>query len=369
MNNISSIQQSYLDLKKSRKIETIENNYISESWIRCLEKGYDHSKIPESKVMSQQNLNRARDENQNVRKFVLPELELLFSQIAGTNFMVAYADQHGTVLDTIYDTEFSENSAKKVVIPGSSWTEELKGTNGLGLAVKTKKASIVEGKEHFFDTCCELSCFASPIFDHKGNVLGVIDASSDARSREQHTLALVKLASRSVETRIFVEQFKSNMIIGFHPRKEYLSTTSMGLIALNEDGFISGVNVTGKMMLHGINFDDELTFSKVFSSSFGTIIKKLKTNDLVQITDWMGSTVFAYKYQNGFKRNFLSENVSSLEQKDFTPCKSCSESLIKSKTCIMIKTKFDENNNNYSKTARELGISRTTIYKHLENLS
>ena len=63
--------------------------------------------------------------------------------------------------------------------------------------------------------------FASPIFDHKGNVLGVIDASSDARSREQHTLALVKLASRSVETRIFVEQFKSNMIIGFHPRKEY----------------------------------------------------------------------------------------------------------------------------------------------------
>ena len=96
--------------------------------------------------------------------------------------------------------------------------------------------------------------------------------------------------------------------------------------------------------------------------------KKLKTNDLVQITDWMGSTVFAYKYQNGFKRNFLSENVSSLEQKDFRPCKSCSESLIKSKTCIMIKTKFDENNNNYSKTARELGISRTTIYKHLENL-
>ena len=103
-----------LDLKKSRKIETIENNYISESWIRCLEKGFDHSKIPESKVMSQQNLNHARDENQNVRKFVLPELELLFSQIAGTNFMVAYADQHGTVLDTIYDTEFSENSAKKV---------------------------------------------------------------------------------------------------------------------------------------------------------------------------------------------------------------------------------------------------------------
>ena len=31
----------------------------------------------------------------------------------------------------------------------------------------------------------------------------------------------------------------------------------------------------------------------------------------------------------------------------------------------MIKTKFDENNNNYSKTARELGISRTTIYKHI----
>ena len=69
------------------------------------------------------------------------------------------------------------------------------------------------------------------------------------------------------------------------------------------------------------------------------------------------------------KEIFYLKMFRSLEQKDFKPCKSCSESLIKSKTCIMIKTKFDENNNNYSKTARELGISRTTIYKHLENLS
>ena len=367
VNNLNNIEQNFKDLKKIRKIEELDKDYISESWIRCLEKGYDPKKTPDNEVMSQHELNQIREKNHYVRQFVLPELQLLNSQIAGTNFMVAYADEKGTVLDTIYDTEFLDNSAKKVVIPGSSWTEELKGTNGLGLAVKTKKASIVEGKEHFFDTCCELSCFASPIFDHKGKVLGVIDASSDARSREQHTLALVKLASRSVETRIFVEQFKNSMIIGFHPRKEYLSTTSMGLIAVNEEGIILGVNTTGKMMLYGINLEQETEFNNVFSSHFNSIINKLKNNDLVQITDWMGSTVFAVKYQNGYERSYVWEYETKNLKEEIKACNICLNSEIKKNTCIFIRKTFEENNKNYSKTARILGISRTTIYKHIEN--
>lgn len=367
MNNLADISKSLTEIKKSRNIQDFKNTHISESWVRCLEKGFDPTKNPDQIVLNADEINKKRDENQNIRKHVLPELQLLYSQIAGTNFMVAYADKEGTVLDTIYDTEFLENSAKKVVIPGSSWTEELKGTNGLGLAVKIKTASIVEGREHFFDSCCQLSCFASPIFDHKGNVVGVFDASSDARSREQHTLALVKLASRSVETRLFVDHFKNDMIIGFHPRKEYLSTTSMGLIAVNSDGIILGVNTTGRMMLHGINIKDETNFKEVFSSSFGFIFRKLRNNDLVQITDWMGSTVFAIKYQNGFERNKIWDSEPVNENLNtYKACINCENLEMKKNNCILIQKTVDENNGNISLAASKLKISRTTIYKHLK---
>ena len=65
--------------------------------------------------------------------------------------MVAYSDENGLVLDTIYDKTCLQNRCLvKNVIPGSIWTEKVCGTNGLGLSVELKKPTIVSGKEHFF---------------------------------------------------------------------------------------------------------------------------------------------------------------------------------------------------------------------------
>ena len=97
---------------------------------------------------------------------MLPELELLYSQIAGTNFMIAYSDENGLVLDTMYDKTCLNTDVGKTVIPGSIWTEKICGTNGLGLSVELKKPTIVSGKEHFFTAHENISCFASPIINH-----------------------------------------------------------------------------------------------------------------------------------------------------------------------------------------------------------
>ena len=63
----------------------------------------------------------------------MPELELLYNQIAGTNFMVAYADSEGVVINALRDEDFKNSDAGKAVIPGSIWTEQYRGTNALGL--------------------------------------------------------------------------------------------------------------------------------------------------------------------------------------------------------------------------------------------
>jgi transcriptional regulator of acetoin/glycerol metabolism len=77
--------------------------------------------------------------------------------------MVAFSDNEGLVLDTIYDKTCLQTDVGKSVIPGSIWAEKICGTNGLGLAVEIKKPTIVSGKEHFFTDHEKLSCFASPI--------------------------------------------------------------------------------------------------------------------------------------------------------------------------------------------------------------
>jgi len=279
-----------------------EENAIQNSWDRCRDVGLSPSGKPVDAVTSDIDLSIIQEKNQRIRQFVLPELQLLYNQIAGTNFMVAYADTSGIVLDAYLDEEFKRSDAGKAVIPGSIWTEDNRGTNALGLALHSGKPQIVAGKDHFFKKLGNLSCFAAPIYGQNDEILGVIDATSDAASRQEHTLALVKLASKNVENRLFIEQFSDSLILVFHARHEYLSTTSAALLAVDEHGFIDGANINAKIMLNGLNLYNKQHFGDIFSVPFSAVINRLNSDQIIRIQDAMGSAVFMSMKDNTTKK-------------------------------------------------------------------
>ncbi len=362
MGNLSSKNIEFKNILRKRGMMSYEmDKEISDSWSRCIAEGLDPFKDPKQSVISSVELKEIKEKNEALRKIVLPELELLYSQIAGTNFMVAYSDENGLVLDTIYDKTCLQTDVGKSVIPGSIWTEKVCGTNGLGLSVELKKPTIVSGKEHFFIAHENISCFASPIINYDGKTIGIIDASTDYMSREQHTLALVKLATRSIETKLFLKKFEHELILSFHPRQEYLSTTSVGLLAVNGDGLIVGANSNAKIMLNGLEDLKNENFNKIFTNSFSSIASDLLNNKTLKITDHLGSSVFVVKSQI-FKENKFIEIKK--ENKKST-CKNCEDTKIKREKCTLIRSTFNETNN-ISATSRKLGVSRTTIYKHLQ---
>ncbi len=292
-----------------------EESAIRNSWARCRDVGLSPSGKPVDAVTSDIDLSIIQEKNERIRQFVLPELQLLYNQIAGTNFMVAYADTSGIVLDAYLDEEFKRSDAGKEVIPGSIWTENNRGTNALGLALHSGKPQIVAGKDHYFRKLGNLSCFASPIYGQNNEILGVIDATSDAASRQEHTLALVKLASKNVENRLFIEQFNNSLILIFHARHEYLSTTSAALLAVDEHGFIDGANINAKIMLNGLNLYNKQHFGDIFSVPFSAVINRLNLGQIIRIQDAMGSAVFMSMKDNRTKKIVnLSSEPSSLKQ-------------------------------------------------------
>ena len=277
---------------------------ISDSWTRCREFGLRASGKPVEAVLSEERFRMVIEQNESIRHFVLPEMELLYNQIAGTNFMVAYADRDGVVLDSIQDDDFQAGEGGKAVIPGSVWMESHRGTNALGLAIHSRRPAIVAGRDHFFHKLGDLSCFAAPIFDHERNIVGVIDATSNAKARNDHTLALVKLASRNIENRLFSEQFCDSLILMFHARHEYLPTTSVAMIAVDDYGSIEGANANARSMLSGLNLSSKQHFGEVFQVKFSDIIAQLRANEIVRLRDQMGSFVFM-KAQPPITRRFV----------------------------------------------------------------
>ena len=266
---------------------------IADSWKRCIRSGLDPLSKPEECVVSHTDLYQRRDKLELVMRLVRPELELLSAQIAGPNFLLAFADSDGVVLDRIIDEEFSQSKCAQSIVPGSIWNEQIRGTNALGLSLHTGLSCNVTGREHFFAKEGSVSCLSAPIFDSSGDLIGLIDASSEVTVRQYHTLALVNLAAQNVENRLFVDDHRSDHIIQFHPRKEYLQTQNVAMIAFNQEGQITGANRRTGELLTGLRLTGTLKYEDVFMGQFFPLMERICKGEVVQIKDWFHSGYFA----------------------------------------------------------------------------
>lgn len=264
---------------------------ISESWLRSLDHGIDPLARHEQLMLTDTQFRVTQDRHADLIRFARPELELLFDQIAGSNFMIALGSPEGVVLETLVDTEFAESDAGKAVVPASVWTEELRGTNALGLCISTRRPAQVYGGEHFLRAHSDVSCISAPIFDGRGGLAGVLDASSRSTVRQQHTAALVQMSASNIENCLIRSAHDRRIVLQFHPRPEYLGTLSVGMLVLEEDFSVHAVNRKGEMFLAGIRNLIGTSFDSIFEQRFNDVALRLTQGETLRIRDKMGSAV------------------------------------------------------------------------------
>jgi len=272
---------------------------VANSWQRCREYGLNPGSKPRDAVIQFSEVRERRESNQLLRRLALAEMHNLYAQIAGSNFLIAFADPDGVVLDTVSDQAFADSAQGKSIIPGSVWRETDLGTNALGLCMLEKSAVAVYGREHYFTGFGQISCMAAPILNAKGEVVGLIDASCSSEIRQQHTHALVKMAAATVENGLVYQENAGHFILAFHPRAEYLDTLSSGLIAVSRDGVVASVNRPGQMLLAGLPAARSVHFEALFDGRFDIAIDNLMRGGVIRIQDRAGSSVFMVCRQIG----------------------------------------------------------------------
>ncbi len=272
---------------------------VATSWERCREYGLDPCSRPRGEVISFAQVSQRREALVALRRLALAEMQLLYSQIAGSNFTIALGDAQGVVLDTISDQQFADSEEGRSIIPGSVWREKERGTNALGLAVVERQPVAIYGREHYFNCHGRLSCMAAPILDSRGEVLGLLDASCANEARQQHTHALVRMATSQIENGLIYHERSDSFIFAFHPRAEYLDTLSAGLIAVSRDGRIHSLNRPGTALLAGLPVEVGSHFGTLFDGAFGTAMDGLLKGGVIRIRDRAGSGVFMVCRQIG----------------------------------------------------------------------
>ena len=266
---------------------------IYDSWMRCISFGLDTLRPPVPEVVSAAILRQEQQRCSLVRGLALAEMHTLHQQIAGSNFMIAFANAEGLLLDIISDASFSDTSNAASIRPGTIWTERICGTNGLGTAAHLKRAIVVHGREHFFSRYNNLTCVAAPIFAPDGELIGILDASSDCMSRQAHTQALVAMAATQIENGLFREHHRANILIAFHNRGEYLHTLSAGLLAVDNEGRILAANRAAGILLHGLPASRGRRFADVFRTKFSTFVDEGRRKERQRLEDEVGSQFIA----------------------------------------------------------------------------
>jgi sigma-54 dependent transcriptional regulator, acetoin dehydrogenase operon transcriptional activator AcoR len=266
---------------------------IYDSWMRCISHGLDTLRPPPPEFVSPAVLRQEQQRCSLVRGLALAEMHTLHQQIAGSNFMIAFATAGGLLLDIISDSSFDDASNAACIRAGAVWTEKICGTNGLGTAAYLKRPIVVHGREHFFARYNNLTCVAAPIFAPDGELAGILDASSDCMSRQAHTQALVAMAATQIENGLFREQHRGNILVAFHNRGEYLHTLSAGLLAVDNGGKILAANRAARVLLHGLPASAGRLFSDVFRATFSAFIDEGRRKERQRLEDDVGSQFVA----------------------------------------------------------------------------
>lgn len=227
------------------------NESLARSWQRSVLAGLlPTGRLANTEEEGGSNLRHAIAFSRELLAHSIPVMEFLYEQVKNSHSMVILADKRATLMHTIGDLDFQNKADRVALSTGSSWSEQHRGTNAIGMALVEGSCVEINGAEHFLERNGFLTCAAAPIMAANGELMGLINISGDHRGRHPHTLGLVSMAARMVENRLILSSCKRNILLHLHAHPEGIGSVAEGIIAVSDDEWIIGANRIGLAMLH-----------------------------------------------------------------------------------------------------------------------
>jgi transcriptional regulator of acetoin/glycerol metabolism len=227
---------------------------IARSWLRCLEDYHlDPALTIAPTVLEHGRLLESRERLQQVLSIAGSEMNSLHQQLSGAGHAVLLTDARGVILNCVTAPSERKIFERAGLWLGADWSEACEGTNGIGTCLVERQSLTIHRDEHFRGRHTGLTCSASPVFDPHGELLAVLDVSSarEAVSRQSqfHTMALVNLSAKMIESCYFLRHFEHHWLLRFHLQAESVGLFSEGLLAFDGEGRICAVNQSALNLL------------------------------------------------------------------------------------------------------------------------
>lgn len=213
---------------------------VEQSWKRCLA---DYKllpdAVPKASVLSHSELRLQLEERQEFMRIAEPEIERLFRRLVDAEYLVSLASPQGAMVMFRCDYQYLSDLAGSGVLPGSIWTEDLQGTNGVGTCLRVGKPVTIVGAEHYGSGVQRLTCVTAPVLGRNGAIESVINVTT-ARNGDARTNRLVQniveRSARRIENGYFCRVNRKNLILRILDNGDAADIAEEGRIALDDNG-------------------------------------------------------------------------------------------------------------------------------------
>ena len=150
------------------------------------------------------------------------------------------------------DYQYLSDLAGSGVIPGSIWTEDQQGTNGVGTCLRVGKPVTIVGAEHYGSAIQRLTCLTAPVLGRNGSIESVINVTTarqaDARMNRM-VQDIVERSARRIENGFFGRMNRRNLMLRILDNGEAADIAEEGRLALDDNGrIVNGSSFASRML-------------------------------------------------------------------------------------------------------------------------
>ncbi len=341
--------------------------WIAQSWQRCLTNGQRPQQNVSFDMVSTQAMRRSEEANHLLLHAARPALKQLGHAIAETRYFAILTNACGVVVDVGGQIDRSDPRANVIARVGVDLSERSVGTTAISAALNELHPVWLHRGEHFFNGNSAYSCAGAPLFDPDGRVAGMLDLTGVDVEERPELKHLVAQSARSIENALTLGRAHSLLVRLNWPGRS-LGDETDGLVCLDTDGWVTGANQAARQMIAHLtqrsgDVAPPVHSSELFAMPFEMLFDAAGRESYgepapIDVPLWSGLRLNAISVKRG--QNTPDGAVPRSPQAYDHP------SLREVETALIRKA-VAQAKGNVMQAARELGISRATVYRKLGN--
>lgn len=355
---------------------------VIQSWMRCRRVHPDPQRQVAFAPVTPSRLHATRERSRSLLQVAQHEISAMERALAGADVRVLLTDGDGVAL---YLSPVPESSAPELMSrhmgqPGSNIGEHIAGTTAPGIVAATGQACTVSGAEHYFDDLRLLQCAAAPIRDVHGKVVGVLDLTTLARPFGFDAGQMVGMHATVIENALLQAQSREHLILRFQLSPALLETPLQGLAGITGDGTVAWLNDTGSRIVGPLPAGRTLhDVEALFGHSLSQLLRlsALATPHFLRLASGLGVWMQARLQASGTALHLHAEMETAAETRDLADTSDdsapedasdgASRTSLREHSRKLVETTLAAHGGNISQAARQLRISRGTLYRLLRS--